>query len=595
LFLGLVGAAAAADQTAFNGPHTVPGRIQAEDYDNGGAGVAYYDSTAGNTGGAGRTTEAVDIETANGITNIGWIIDGEWTEYTVTVATSGTYTATFRVGSWSTGRKIAVTVDGATGCTIAVPNTGSSTVFTTVSAPLNLAAGTHVLRLTYLGSGQNIDWFEFASSSAPIAPTAAPLTGAISAPTSLSPISSSPSTAELQTRLDTAKATANARLAAKQAAFRAWAIPSRPDLVAIATNARTTTGGLKSDGVTDNTAAFQALLNRLPGGATLYFPPGTYRIDGPISISKPLTLVGETGTVFNCQKATGTVFTIRGGSLSSKMSGMTITGITIEGPGIETDPVMMSASYLQNFHFHHMKFHNVGKTALILSGCVGTIVEDCVFDNVFKTGYGYGVYHGAYCDGTIVRNSFFVTKGRHGITTGAPSNTDVGMRPKQITVENNYFENTLEGAIDAHQQMAGPYIVRGNVVTNCGRGTDVGNGIADISNNVYIGCKMGISFRNYYANTANLGTKVDKITGNILINTLYESVYVKKTNIQIKDNVATGRSSGSAIILESCSPAYSIVTGNEIESYTNGLSLISTTSMPSSNNYRKSGTSFIKF
>jgi hypothetical protein len=85
------------------------------------------------------------------------------------------------------------------------------------------------------------------------------------------------------------------------------------------------------------------------------------------------------------------------------------------------------------------------------------------------------------------------------------------------------------------------------------------------------------------------------ITGNILINTLYESVYVKKTNIQIKDNVATGRSSGSAIILESCSPAYSIVTGNEIESYTNGLSLISTTSMPSSNNYRKSGTSFIKF
>ena len=80
LLLGLAGAAAAADQTPFNGPHTIPGLIQAEDYDNGGAGVAYSDTTSGNSGGAGRLTEAVDLETVNGITNIGWIIGGEWTD-----------------------------------------------------------------------------------------------------------------------------------------------------------------------------------------------------------------------------------------------------------------------------------------------------------------------------------------------------------------------------------------------------------------------------------------------------------------------------------------------------------------------------------
>ena len=34
--------------------HTVPGRIEAEDYDNGGEGVAYHDTTPGNTGGAYR-------------------------------------------------------------------------------------------------------------------------------------------------------------------------------------------------------------------------------------------------------------------------------------------------------------------------------------------------------------------------------------------------------------------------------------------------------------------------------------------------------------------------------------------------------------
>ena len=147
-------------QTAYNGLHAIPGKVQAEDYDNGGAGVAYYDTTAGNAGGAGRLNEGVDVETANGITNIGWIIDSEWTEYTVTVATGGSYTANFRVGSWANGRQVAMTVDGAAGCTVNVPNTGSSAALTTVSAPLTLTAGTHVIRLTYVGSGQNIDWFE---------------------------------------------------------------------------------------------------------------------------------------------------------------------------------------------------------------------------------------------------------------------------------------------------------------------------------------------------------------------------------------------------------------------------------------------------
>ncbi len=44
-------------------PHPVPGRIQAEDYDLGGEGVAYHDTTPGNSGGAYRHDD-VDIETA---------------------------------------------------------------------------------------------------------------------------------------------------------------------------------------------------------------------------------------------------------------------------------------------------------------------------------------------------------------------------------------------------------------------------------------------------------------------------------------------------------------------------------------------------
>ena len=112
-------------QTPFNGTHTVPGRVQAEDYDNGGQNVAYYDTTAGNAGGSGRLTEAVDVRNNGAIQRISYIYDKEWTEYTVTVATGGTYTATFHVGSPKADHKIALTVDGAVGPTVTVPNTGS--------------------------------------------------------------------------------------------------------------------------------------------------------------------------------------------------------------------------------------------------------------------------------------------------------------------------------------------------------------------------------------------------------------------------------------------------------------------------------------
>ncbi|MEN6341567.1 MAG: carbohydrate-binding protein [Methanospirillum sp.] len=141
-------------------PHSLPGRVEAEDYDLGGEGAAYHDTTPGNTGGAYRNDD-VDIETANGVTNVGWIRDGEWLRYTLNVTQAGQYTMTARVASPNSGRTIAVSVDGTAAGTIAVPNTGSFSDWRTVPVPVTLAAGTHTVWLTFAGDGQNIDWFEF--------------------------------------------------------------------------------------------------------------------------------------------------------------------------------------------------------------------------------------------------------------------------------------------------------------------------------------------------------------------------------------------------------------------------------------------------
>jgi len=416
----------------------------------------------------------------------------------------------------------------------------------------------------------------------------------LAGPSACPPLGGSPTAAQLQVRLDCSYAAANARLASMRAAHKAWKIPARPDLVAIATNVRSS--GLKSDGTTDNTAALQSLLKSSPAGATLYFPAGTYRIDGPISITKPVTLFGETGTVFGCQKATQYVFTInKSGSLSSRMTGVTVTGIVVEGPGLETSPAMFSAHYLQNARFSYLKFRNIGYAALHLKGCVDVTVEHSVFDNVYKKGYGYGVAIMDYSDGITVRDSFFVTKGRHGITTGTANNSlPVAGYTKRVTVENNYFESFTDQAIDAHTETTGPYVARGNLVIDSRVGVNLRAGIGEISDNVFIDCPTGVLLRNDAVDPASIGSKIDSVVGNTIMSAS-GGMQVDKTNSLIRDNVIEGKGSGTAISLgpTAYSPSSAMITGNVVDQMQYGFRSVTSSSSGitlSNNHIKVSGT-----
>ena len=76
--------------TAFNGTAVaIPGTVRASDFDNGGEGVSYHDTTAGNAGGAYRSTD-VDLQaSSDGGYNVGWTAPGEWLNYSVNVASAG--------------------------------------------------------------------------------------------------------------------------------------------------------------------------------------------------------------------------------------------------------------------------------------------------------------------------------------------------------------------------------------------------------------------------------------------------------------------------------------------------------------------------
>jgi Carbohydrate binding module (family 6) len=141
-------------QSPYTGsPFAVPGTFEAENYDLGGEGVAYHDAVPGNAGNQYRTSEDVDIYTPSTGTNAsGYVVNniqtGEWIEYTINVASAGSYLLQLHVSSEFTGSRFHVEIDGAdvTG-SVTVPTTGWWGTFTWIGRTVNLSAGQHVLRV----------------------------------------------------------------------------------------------------------------------------------------------------------------------------------------------------------------------------------------------------------------------------------------------------------------------------------------------------------------------------------------------------------------------------------------------------------------
>lgn len=144
-------------QAPFNGTANQVGqRVEAEEYDLGGDGVAYLDLSAFNEGTANpRPGELVDFEATSdtgGGLNVGWIEAGEWLEYTFDIEEAGTYSADFRVALESgTGSTFHLEINGQNiSGPINLPVTGGWQDWQTVTATdLQLEAGPVVLRVAF--------------------------------------------------------------------------------------------------------------------------------------------------------------------------------------------------------------------------------------------------------------------------------------------------------------------------------------------------------------------------------------------------------------------------------------------------------------
>jgi hypothetical protein len=154
-------------QTPYGGTAwNVPGKIEAENYDNGGQSVAYYDLTTGNSGGVYRSND-VDLEGCSdtgGGYDVGGIGTNEWLEYTINVGSSSTYSVSLRVATAQAGGRVRVEINGASVGTVNIPNTGGWQTWQTVSfTSSSISSGQKVLRLFFEVGNFNLNHITFSS------------------------------------------------------------------------------------------------------------------------------------------------------------------------------------------------------------------------------------------------------------------------------------------------------------------------------------------------------------------------------------------------------------------------------------------------
>ncbi|WP_341228365.1 carbohydrate-binding protein [uncultured Arcticibacterium sp.] len=189
------------DEQYLTGVQSIPGKVQCEYYDKGGASIAYYDTDNSNSGSGGlnpkdetylnefRINEAVDISytKTDGIDDnphnlvtpkmeqlyVGWTEAGEWTNYTIEVQKKGLY----QIGLMYTANQnaeISLAINGVNKSgVLRIPSTyaEADTIdwrqwhhwnYLKSIAIIELKKGTQILTLRTVSAGQmNFDYLNF--------------------------------------------------------------------------------------------------------------------------------------------------------------------------------------------------------------------------------------------------------------------------------------------------------------------------------------------------------------------------------------------------------------------------------------------------
>ncbi|MCQ2225042.1 MAG: carbohydrate-binding protein [Paludibacteraceae bacterium] len=147
----------------------IPGVIEAENYDEGGSRVAWYDKSSGNECDGVKNTyrsDDVDIKKDGNGYVVGSCQEGEWMKYTVNVVASGDYKIEGRVGEGAGSGKFTLLMDGEPLAVCDVESTGEWGQYSIQSfGKVSLTEGEHLLTLRIDQDWVDFDWIRFVDAN----------------------------------------------------------------------------------------------------------------------------------------------------------------------------------------------------------------------------------------------------------------------------------------------------------------------------------------------------------------------------------------------------------------------------------------------
>jgi hypothetical protein len=244
------------------------------------------------------------------------------------------------------------------------------------------------------------------------------------------------------------------------------------------------TGTIGSDSA-DDTAAIEDAIAAMPsaGGILVIEGVGAWKIAGPITISKPMTIVGAGpgGTELAADTAgtTGAIFSLSG------TSKVTISGIKFNG-GYSTTTTgnIIAITDCSDVRIQNCEFVSAPVHAIVMTRISRAWIENNSFDTIYKT----GVYFEAPGSGNEnayawVRNNYFRDialatdlMSESGISAVHAHGTQVDNTTHHLWVENNVVEHVNYDSISIGLDYVHRCVVRNNRII--GRGTGAGEGIA---------------------------------------------------------------------------------------------------------------------
>ena len=142
--------------------NSVPGTIEAENFDIGIEGLTYHDADIENIDGKYRVGSGVDIAYANTKYLYSHNEVGEWQEYTINVANPAMYKIDAYIAADTAGGMFSIQFDDSKTLNFSCIKTTNLQTFAKVTDSVELTAGTHIMRVTIVQKPEfNINRYVF--------------------------------------------------------------------------------------------------------------------------------------------------------------------------------------------------------------------------------------------------------------------------------------------------------------------------------------------------------------------------------------------------------------------------------------------------